>query len=276
MKSPNFLIIGAPKCGTTSISALLSNHKEIYFSEPKETRFFTEDYGKGVEYYERKYFKNATEPRVGEGDISNFIYPIAPKRIYETLGKDTKIIISLRDPVDRCWSAYLMGMRDARFNSILSSVIETNLKQLEHFQKSNIFYRDLRWKSEILQNGHYYIAIKRYLRFFPEENIHIIIFERLIKQQEQQIKRIYDFLNISKESDLSLPNSNPYQSKFIRNIISALPFTSFIPQNVKYSINSLLKNKKPMMSNTDKNNLIEYYKPMVRNLKDYLDDPLNE
>lgn len=104
MKRPNFFIIGAPKCGTTSLAAWLATHPQIYFSKIKEPFFFSTDIGQfhrdTIKGYE-KLFCGATSDHlaVGEASTSYFRSKIAVPAICK-YAPNAKFIVCLRNPVD--------------------------------------------------------------------------------------------------------------------------------------------------------------------------------
>ena len=105
------------KCATTWMAECLRRHPEAFVSTPKEVHFFTRDYYKGFDWY-LQHFKEADNSKaVGEYTVSYLCDENAAKRILESLG-DVRILISLRDPVDRFWSAYRHYLRDGRLTGI--------------------------------------------------------------------------------------------------------------------------------------------------------------
>ena len=127
---PNFLIIGASKCVTTALYYYLKQHKDISFPTLKEPKYFSSIFQKfphkgigdeSVDLYAikslkeyKKLFKKISNIRVGEAspDTMYFYKDTIPK-IKETLG-DIPIIIMLREPVERAFSAYMYLRRDSR------------------------------------------------------------------------------------------------------------------------------------------------------------------
>ena len=134
---PNFLIIGPPKCASTSLYYYLQQHPEIYLSKVKETGFFTHDYYKGTRFYE-KYFADAgCAKAIGEATPSYSFLPFAADRI-KKLYPDIKLIICFRNPMERAFSNWLMlkdaGVEKAGFREAL----EINLKQLKYVVRAYI------------------------------------------------------------------------------------------------------------------------------------------
>lgn len=109
MKKPNFFIIGAPKCGTTSLAAWLAEHPQIFMSPIKEPQFFNKDVGfpmKSLQAYE-KLFKDASSGHiaVGEATVLYLYSKVAVRNILD-YNPDAKFIVCLRNPVDMAYSLH--------------------------------------------------------------------------------------------------------------------------------------------------------------------------
>lgn len=107
IRKPNFFIIGAPKCGTTSLAAWLIEHPQIYFSPIKEPFFFSSDvfqsYSSWGEYL--GLFEDANEDHIaiGEGSTHYLFSQIAVRDIEEAF-EEPKYIVIVRDPVDMAYA----------------------------------------------------------------------------------------------------------------------------------------------------------------------------
>jgi hypothetical protein len=112
---PDFLIIGAQRCGTTSLQRYLIQHPCVAPSFRKEVHFFDRNLKKGVTWYRAhfpsvpyKYFvTNVLRRRflTGEASAAYLFYPHAPRKIFETVPR-VRLIVLLRNPVDRAYSHY--------------------------------------------------------------------------------------------------------------------------------------------------------------------------
>ena len=112
---PSFIIIGAQRCGTTSLYDYLSHHPQIIPSPVKELFYFDDYYTRPIEWY-KSFFPTKKEQEklerdlvasviTGEASPSYFFHPYAAKRIKETLPQ-IKLILVLRDPIERAYSHY--------------------------------------------------------------------------------------------------------------------------------------------------------------------------
>ncbi|MCB5943633.1 sulfotransferase [Acidocella sp. KAb 2-4] len=116
-RKPNFFIIGAPKCGTTSWASWLAEHPQVYFSPLKEPHFFNSD----VEYKARPtpkqyetLFRPATAKHqaVGEGSTSYLASRVAVPGVEAHTGGRAKYIVCLRTPVEIAPSSYAQQCAD--------------------------------------------------------------------------------------------------------------------------------------------------------------------
>lgn len=175
----NFFCIGGTKCGTTTLHDILIQHPEIYLPKIKETKFFSLNYSKGIDWYKKEYFSSYNNET-----IAGEVYPCmnletSPMRIYESFGKDVKIIGILRNPANRAYSNYLAQKRLLKHNiSFEKALVNKNFSYLIN-------------KSLYAQN------ISRFLEYFPIENMKFFIFETdFILHREKMISEIFNFLNI--------------------------------------------------------------------------------
>lgn len=200
-KLPNFLIVGVAKSGTTSLYQYLKQHPEVYMCPVKEPKFITAQFlefplqGKGDERIERNIIKNfsdyknlfkkvGNEKAVGEASVDNlYYYDKAIKYIKEYLG-DIKIIIILRNPIERAFSQYLM-FRNHReylsFESALGEEEERKRKNWEFFW----YYKDV---------GFYYKSVKAYTENFSR--VKIYLYDDLKNNPLGLMNDVYKFLKV--------------------------------------------------------------------------------
>lgn len=191
---PNFLCVGAQKSGTTSLQDILIQHPDIYLPKEKETHFFDNgdiNYSNGLSWYSNAYFSETKQQKsIGEISTNYMFLDYIPKRIYEELGADTKLIFMLRNPADRAYSQFMMNRQNffetITFEKALA-LEEDRILKSEHNKK--IFgYK---------QRGLYAKQVKNFLKYFPKEQMFFIIFETdFIKDKEKTIHRLCQFLDL--------------------------------------------------------------------------------
>ena len=107
---PNFLCIGAPKCGSTWLQKLLESHPQVFIpTELNEIHFFDERFENGTEWY-AKFFADQTDAHLAVGEITPHYLYADPSRI-GAVPTIQKLVLIYRDPVDRIVSHYKFRMR---------------------------------------------------------------------------------------------------------------------------------------------------------------------
>jgi hypothetical protein len=192
---PNFICPGAQKAGTTSLHNILIQHPDIYLPDEKETKFFQNDelYCEGIGFYERTFFSNwSGQKAVGEIDPSYLFFEYVPARIRKDLGKDIKLLFMLRDPVKRALSQYYQALRvGSERESFERAVMDADSDRQD--TPLSIIRR------RYITRGFYATQIKRYLEFFPKENMLFIIFETdFLNNREETIGHVLDFLDVKR------------------------------------------------------------------------------
>ncbi len=176
MREPNFLFIGPAKSGSTWLFNVLRKHPDCYLPYSKELYFFDSNYEKGYKWY-LSHFKGATANHIAVGEISHdYLYSQeAAERIARHLPA-VRLLLALREPVDKCFSSYLFMARNG--------------------QTRDSFEKTLSWNPELLNRVEYDKHISVYLRLFNKSQIKIMIFEDLRENPEAYAKSIFDFLGL--------------------------------------------------------------------------------
>jgi len=226
-KLPNFICVGAQKAGTTSLHDILSQDSQLYLPKIKETKFFQLDskYNQGIKYYKEEYFNDLQDNQIiGEIDPDYMYFNYVPKRIYDTLGNDVKLIFILRNPVKRAFSHYQMSMRRGFETLSFDEAIKVEVERIKEDDSQNEFYKSKTHNFSYIDRGYYSKQIKEFLTYFPKENMLFIIFdEDFIKNKRNTIESIYEFLKLDMPTNLNINlksnKSTIYRLKFLTNII---------------------------------------------------------
>lgn len=102
---PDFLVIGAPKGGTTSLAAYLAAHPQVYMAPQKEVDFFQYRWQRGIDWYRTNFAGAQPGQRVGEATPWYLAHPQAPERMAAVVPR-ARLVALLRNPVDRAYSQY--------------------------------------------------------------------------------------------------------------------------------------------------------------------------
>ncbi len=186
---PDFIIIGAQKSGSTYIHKILSEHPEVYLL-PKEIQFFESPCFENHTISDlQSLFIGKKTKLLGIKRPDYLAKPEVPPRIKEAL-PDVKLIVSLRNPIERAISAYYFY---CLWGYIPAINIETGLNNILE-KKYNQKYK---MSNQIIEYGFYYKYLNEYLRLFNKGQIHILLYDDLIKNKDLEIKKLYNFLEIT-------------------------------------------------------------------------------
>ena len=195
----NFIIIGVQKGGTDSLAYHINQHKDI-FVYPKEIHFFDNKENCNKEncniekYY--KYFDTKKKFK-GEKTPSYILIRNCIDNIYKYL-PNIKLIILLREPVQRCFSQYNMNVQKGYYKkSFIETInIDKNIK-LEQIENHG---------SYLLQRGFYIDQIKYVLSKFPKENVYIGISEEF-RKNPSKLNEVIEFIGANKTDDIKIDDS---------------------------------------------------------------------
>lgn len=248
MPYPNFLIVGGRRSGTTSLYKYLKATNGIFMPNEKYITFFKTDDPKRLteKQYISYYSAVKNEKLIGEANPTYLDDPESPRLIKEKI-PNAKIIILLRNPVDRTYSDYLYNLTKNDFTDSLEDVIKQ-----EH---------------PILKRGLYYEQVKRYYDNFGKENVGIWFTEDLKNKNKRGdvLLEIFNFLGI--DSDLPTISDKEYNNyRVSKNIITSLILKygylgKYIPYSIREKIrNAMLKNiKKPVLSEELRKKMEDYF-----------------
>jgi len=202
---PNFFIIGAPKCGTTSLADLLSKHDDVYFCPKKEPRFFSHDsiYQRGSNYYEELFSEADNQRRVGEGSTTyseaflNWDEKSA-RRIHQ-YHPSARIIYCVRHPLRRIQSHWLDFLW-ALDNNLMQ---DTPRYRSGELQMSGNFNQDVLANDGLVQTSNYWRVIQEYRNYFSDEQIHIVFLEDLASSSDAVLRKCCTFLHIDPDFDFT-------------------------------------------------------------------------
>ena len=178
-QKPNFIIIGAMKCATSTLHDQLAMQPGIFMTTLKEPNFFSNDeqYSKGLEWYISN-FKNAKDTDICGESSTHYTklptYPNTVQRIYQEL-PNVKLIYVMRHPIDRLISQYI---HEWTFNLVpnnINKAIDTYIELVEYSLYSK--------------------QIKPYIETFGKKQILPIFFERVITNKQEELEKICHFID---------------------------------------------------------------------------------
>lgn len=194
---PHFIIIGAMKCGT---STLYRNLVELPYITPaikKEVHFFDKKYELGLDWY-RDHFPLLLDYKenyvTGEASPRYIIHPDVPKRVFETMPQ-VKLIALLRNPIDRAYSHYHHMSRKGKDTLSFEDAITKEMEEFNNnMEKALENYKTL--STSYLTRGVYADQLKRWMNLFPKEQFLILKSEDFFTDPQIGFKQVTDFLDL--------------------------------------------------------------------------------
>jgi len=188
-----FIIMGVQKGGTTSLSLNISKHPNIFMNnnpDPRisEVHFFDLNWQKGIEWYKKQF--NYTYKLVGDKTPS-LLYLPSTFPLIQSVNPFVKLLIILRNPVERAFSAWKMNKKNKTEHRSFEAAILYELKNLKHINRT--FYTI---SNQYISRGLYYQQIKELEKWFPKQNILILISEKVKEDMTNQYDQVYQFLNL--------------------------------------------------------------------------------
>ena len=200
---PDFFVIGAVRSGTTSLFHYLNQHPNIVGALYDELGYFDDNYHLGVNWYKSLFPTILTKKRIQKehgkflsfDDTPFYIYnPQVARRISNNF-PNAKMILLLRNPIDRAYSNYnLPSSTKLTFEETIKSEIDeinnTDLDSKDELYLVNDFYE------KILPRGFYAKQLESWYQIFPKEKILIQSSEEFGNNTHEVLKQIFAFLEI--------------------------------------------------------------------------------
>ena len=294
-KLPNFLIVGAPKCGTSSLHSYLNQHSDIFMPtfnkegmKVKEPRFLIKDIvesrlQKGVwnwDEYQALFDEAGNQSALGEATVLYlYFYNHAIKNIKKYLGEEVKIIIMLRNPIDRAYSAYSFASRTIQENKSFKEAIDSAMIRYKNnkFVSPMILYKEL---------GLYAKMVEAYQKNFS--NVHIILFDDFISDASEEVKKVFKFLGVTNEevntSEVINAGGKRWKSSLIKRVIMGdnklkRVFKILFPNNFRFYMKEFIKKlftaKAGEIDDLVKYELRAYFKDDILKLERLIDRDLS-
>ena len=293
---PNFLIVGAAKSGTSSLHNYLNQHPQVFMPsynkermKVKEPRFLIKDLVQhrlhnGIwtfEEYRSLFADVKDEKAIGESTVLYlYYYKNAINNIKHYLGEDVKIIIMLRNPADRAYSAFQHVSRGFKENNSFEKSLENEAGRMEREEHLTpmVMYKEM---------GMYYEMVKAYMESF--KNIHIIFYEDFRDKIESEMNKTYNFLGISNNIEIDFITKHNVGGKrwkdekmkhmFMKDNPIKSILKSVLPKKIRKGMrNKLVKastNKVEPMKEETRKGLNDYFRQDVKKLSELLNKDLH-
>lgn len=189
--SLNFIIIGAPKCGTTSLFGYLARHPQAICPHTKEINYFNFKFGFGLEWY-LSHFPAICDSQpffTGEASPGYFAAEGADDRIRAQLSP-VKLILMLRNPADRSISSYYQKKKMRGLKAGLEDYMKSRIRQKVAGSM------DLDYGNGPLAVSTYGPKLKRWMGKFGKDELLVVNADRFFANTQQEMDRIHAFLGM--------------------------------------------------------------------------------
>ena len=201
-QKPDFLIIGAQKCGTEPLFGYLENHLQIIKEGTREIHFFELNFERGVEWYSKQLTRSVAGEKVLLWETTPYYiyHPLVAERVYKFC-PNVKLIVMLRNPVKRAWMHYhlevAIGCEKLEFEKAIASEPDRLKGEIEKIKADEGYYSFNHQHYSYLSRGIYVEQIKNWLDYFPREQLLILKSEDFMANPAKVFSEVLDFLDIT-------------------------------------------------------------------------------
>lgn len=290
MRMPNFLIIGAAKAGTSSLHYYLNQHPDVFMSEVKEPRFFAlegetlnfqnpddqsinHDSVTELDAYQALFSAVTTESAVGEASPLYLYSAKAVERINHYI-PDTKLIVVLRNPVERAFSCYTHLLREGYetlpFDQALAEEdnrIANNWAHLWHYKRGGLYAEQL----------------KPYIDTFGRERIKVYLYEDLRADSVAMVQDMFSILGVdssfvpdmTKRNVSGIPKHMLLHKFFKRKNVVRSTIKAVVPAGARSQVAQKIKmwnlGDKPVLAPEMRRELTDYFRADILQLQTLID-----
>ena len=280
---PDYIIIGAAKCGTTSLCNYLDAHPDVKITQPKELNFFGRE---GIEAKMDTYsehFKDKNGSLIGEGSVSYMPYSkLAAPQIKKYI-PNVKIIAMLRNPADRFYSDFWFNVnrgatvyKKGLFDGVINDTITVPYAAVHK----------MTYRESLITKGMYAQHLKQYYKHFDKDQIKIIYFEDFIKDSTKVLNSVHEFLGVAPthaEAPEEIYNKTMYPGKMNVVYVAWKGIKPFLPTQLVLSQRDKLTKlkdfffteKKAEFSAKSRAQLVSIYADSVVELEELLGQDLS-
>lgn len=237
---PDFLIIGVKRGGTTSMWNYLIRHPSVLPMFPaaqqlKSSHYFYANFHRGLDWY-RSHFpiRRPSGTVVGEASPYYLYYPHAPARIRAVM-PDVKIVVLLRDPVERAYSHFRErtnnGVEDLSFEEALAAEETRTKGEWERMLADPLYYSKPHDYYTYRDRGIYLPQLQRWHEHFPREQLLLVRSEDMYADPEAAFQEVTDFLGVPRHPLVSRRKHNFHPAEPIAPATRAELTEFFTPHN---------------------------------------------
>ena len=178
LRLPDFVIIGATKSATTWLTTNLRAHPQVFMPSP-ELHYFSRWFDRGDDWYRAQLAGAGAGQLLGEKSASYLPHPEAPRRLHSLLPR-AKLMVQLRNPVERAYSDYCMHYRRGEVSRDLGRYLDARQTPIPR----------------LLEDGFYHRHLMRFLAVFPSEQVKILLYDDIRERPGEVFRGVCGYLGI--------------------------------------------------------------------------------
>lgn len=285
MKRPNFFIIGAPKCGTTSLANWLSAHPRVYISPIKEPFFFNTDDAKRVSLSWKEYealFEAATDEHLAVGEASTwYLSSQAAVDNIQKYSPEARFIVMIRNPLDMVVSLHQEELYSDQENE---ESFEAAWR-LQGMRKKGYKIPGKCFEPKRLQYGEACklgTQLSKLFRKVDDKKIHLIILDDMKKSPASEYRKVLRFLGVNDDHRSDFPVLNSFKTERSKILKRILRVASEMKKQLGvyrsfgiYKLNQRKLEKEPLREDL-KRELIDYFDDEISLIEDITERDFSE
>jgi len=271
-RTPDFLVIGAQKSGTSSIANALREAPGFFISARKELHYFqhfdpTADTASWSRY-QREFAGAPAGVLAGEATPNYLPKRVVPARI-RSVAPNVRLIASLRNPVDRAYSAY--------WHAIRFGVVKKSLTFAQFIEREARDFGD-GWTTAV-GDGCYSTQLQCYYQHFDREQLLVVLFDDLIRDPGSTMTRVIRHINPASDVEFTwkFPHSNPAHLRFAPRLARRILNPRGKPARPLPGLRRMLMRERQAMPPIEPHvraMLTDLYRPWNRELESMIERPL--
>jgi hypothetical protein len=190
-RKPFIVCPGSAKAGTTSLHALMAQHPSVAVTRVKESDFFVDPglYGRGCAHYWGHFFEDKPAARMYFEADPIYMYAHGCMRRIAECAPEARVVVMLRNPVDRAYSQYLYRQTYARYDESFEEMCAREEARIATSPENRLEYG-------CIDRSRYAPQIREILAHFPREQLYVIVFERFVRDQSGEFNRLLAWLDL--------------------------------------------------------------------------------
>ncbi|MCA9395605.1 MAG: sulfotransferase [Candidatus Omnitrophica bacterium] len=212
---PNFIIAGAPRCGTTWLYEILSAHPQIYMAKPRqpEPKFFLKDdlYARGFDWYMQKYFAQADSGKYVMGEkTTNYLE--GGNKVAQRISRhlpEVKLIFVFRNPIDRAYSNYRWSKMNGFETLSFKEAVETEENRIRNLSPELQHIQPYSYLSRSVYAQH----LKAFTDCFPKDRLCFVKYEDMISGPRPVLNKLCGYIGVEPFKNTITDHNYPNQSQ---------------------------------------------------------------